>query len=245
MQALRKFLRKFKLPGESQMIDRILEAFAQAFHKANPAEFLHHSVVHGLAFAVIILNTDAHWQGKNKVKHQRMTRDEFCENTRSMEACESLDQELLEAVYDDITANEIVHQHSKHDEGNLFQDSLKEGWMKKKAAGVAAITWRRRYFILTKNPPQLFYFENEKVSNPKGYIPLEGGLSLRRSSKHKKGLELVPSGGGLVKSAKYLRGKLELGEHQLVELKAESIEESWAWYESINKVLRAVAKVES
>ena len=46
--SLRRFLQKFKLPGVSQMVDRILEAFSHAYCKANPNDFSSPSIVHGI-----------------------------------------------------------------------------------------------------------------------------------------------------------------------------------------------------
>ncbi|GMH67266.1 hypothetical protein TL16_g04636 [Triparma laevis f. inornata] len=234
MEALRVFLKKFKLPGESQMVDRILEAFAKAYCKANPQDFSVDSA-HAIAFAVIILNTDAH--SHNLKQLAKMTKLQFTHNTRDIEGCKELSTEFLESIYDEVTANEIVHQENKHDEGNLFHDAVKEGWMRKKAAGAAAIAWRKRFFILTKNPPQLYYFEDDKSNDPKGYIPLEN-VNVSKSKKHKKGLELTPMKGELLKSVKYSRsGELVLGEHKVAELKAQSIEESWEWYEAITGII--------
>jgi len=53
VRSLRKFLAKFKLPGEAQMVDRILNAFAQAFFKQNPDEFTSPTAAHGLAFRLV------------------------------------------------------------------------------------------------------------------------------------------------------------------------------------------------
>jgi hypothetical protein len=38
-RALRKFVTAFKLPGEAQMIDRLMEAFARHFCTCNPGVF--------------------------------------------------------------------------------------------------------------------------------------------------------------------------------------------------------------
>lgn len=44
--------------------------------------------------------------------------------------------------------------------------------------------------------------------------------------------------GELLKSVKYSRsGELVLGEHKVAELKAQSIEESWEWYEAITGII--------
>eukprot|EP00518_Triparma_eleuthera_P013522 CAMPEP_0182475568 /NCGR_PEP_ID=MMETSP1319-20130603/27589_1 /TAXON_ID=172717 /ORGANISM="Bolidomonas pacifica, Strain RCC208" /LENGTH=61 /DNA_ID=CAMNT_0024676567 /DNA_START=154 /DNA_END=336 /DNA_ORIENTATION=- len=61
-----------------------------------------------------------------------MTRDQFIANTRSLDGCKELTNEFLGSIYDQITASEIVHQVNKHDEGNMYHDAIKEGWMKKK-----------------------------------------------------------------------------------------------------------------
>ena len=46
--SLRTFLQKFKLPGEAQMVDRILEAFSKAYCKANPNDFSSTIIVHSI-----------------------------------------------------------------------------------------------------------------------------------------------------------------------------------------------------
>lgn len=58
--ALRVLLREFKLPGEAQQIDRIMEKFADRFCRANPGAFVHADDAYKLAFATIMLNTDIH-----------------------------------------------------------------------------------------------------------------------------------------------------------------------------------------
>jgi len=64
--AIRMYLQRFRLPGEAQKIDRILEAFAEAYFEAETEKskeslvFSSADTVHILAFSVIMLNTDAH-----------------------------------------------------------------------------------------------------------------------------------------------------------------------------------------
>jgi len=60
-EALRALLARFRLPGEAQKIDRIVEAFASAYVSRNPASgFSHPDGAYLLAFALVMLNTDAH-----------------------------------------------------------------------------------------------------------------------------------------------------------------------------------------
>lgn len=59
-QAIRFFLRGFRLPGEAQKIDRIMEKFAERYCKCNPNSFTSAETAYVLAYSVIMLNTDAH-----------------------------------------------------------------------------------------------------------------------------------------------------------------------------------------
>ena len=58
--ALRVFLKPFRLPGEAQKIDRLMEAFAARYCACNDGAFANTDAAYVLAFAVIMLNTDAH-----------------------------------------------------------------------------------------------------------------------------------------------------------------------------------------
>jgi len=60
VQALRQFLWSFRLPGEAQKIDRMMEAFAKRYTQANPELFANSDTCYLLAFAIIMLNTSLH-----------------------------------------------------------------------------------------------------------------------------------------------------------------------------------------
>lgn len=66
-EAIRLFLRGFRLPGEAQKIDRIMEKFAERYCKCNPNSFTSADTAYVLAYSVILLNTDAH---NNMVKEK-------------------------------------------------------------------------------------------------------------------------------------------------------------------------------
>lgn len=59
-EAIRFLLRGFRLPGEAQKIDRIMEKFAERYCKCNPIAFSSADTAYVLAYSVIMLNTDAH-----------------------------------------------------------------------------------------------------------------------------------------------------------------------------------------
>lgn len=57
---VRTFLNGFRLPGEAQKIDRLMEKFAERYVSCNPEAFKSADVAYVLAYSVIMLNTDAH-----------------------------------------------------------------------------------------------------------------------------------------------------------------------------------------
>lgn len=59
-EAIRLFLQGFRLPGEAQKIDRIMEKFAERYCKCNPKAFSSADTAYVLAYSIIMLNTDAH-----------------------------------------------------------------------------------------------------------------------------------------------------------------------------------------
>lgn len=60
VQALRDFLWSFRLPGESQKIDRMMEAFAKRYCQSNPGIFNSTDTCYLLSYSIIMLNTTLH-----------------------------------------------------------------------------------------------------------------------------------------------------------------------------------------
>ncbi|KAE8698513.1 Brefeldin A-inhibited guanine nucleotide-exchange protein 1 [Hibiscus syriacus] len=102
-EAIRFFLRGFRLPGEAQKIDRIIEKFAERYCKCNPNSFTSADTAYVLAYSVIMLNTDAH---NNMVKN-KMTKSDFIRNNRGIDDGKDLPEEYLGALYEQIVKNEI------------------------------------------------------------------------------------------------------------------------------------------
>ncbi|EJK64296.1 hypothetical protein THAOC_14985, partial [Thalassiosira oceanica] len=59
-EAIRYYLSGFRLPGEAQKIDRIMEVFAARYTDQNPDVFPTADSAFILAFSIIMLNTDLH-----------------------------------------------------------------------------------------------------------------------------------------------------------------------------------------
>ncbi|KAK2077578.1 hypothetical protein QBZ16_004423 [Prototheca wickerhamii] len=101
--AIRRFLQGFRLPGEAQKIDRLMEKFAERYVACNPGAFRSADVAYVLAYSVILLNTDAHNPGV-KVK---MSKADFLRNNRGINDGGDLDPNFMGALYDRIVRDEI------------------------------------------------------------------------------------------------------------------------------------------
>lgn len=102
-EAIRFFLRGFRLPGEAQKIDRIMEKFAERYCKCNPSSFTSADTAYVLAYSVIMLNTDAH----NNMVKDKMSKADFIRNNRGIDDGKDLPEVYLESLYDQIVKNEI------------------------------------------------------------------------------------------------------------------------------------------
>ncbi|KAI9192745.1 hypothetical protein LWI28_027306 [Acer negundo] len=101
--AIREFLKGFRLPGEAQKIDRIMEKFAERYCADNPGLFKNADTAYVLAYAVIMLNTDAH----NPMVWPKMSKSDFVRINATDDAEECAPTVLLEEIYDSIVKDEI------------------------------------------------------------------------------------------------------------------------------------------
>jgi len=159
-EALRFFLSTFRLPGEAQQIDRIVQNFAERYHSVHPGVFSTADTAYVLAFSVIMLNTDAH---SPQIEH-KMTLDQFLRNNQGIDDGRNLPDELLAELYRSIVAHEIRMEQREY----IAAD--KEGWLLKQ--GGRWKSWKRRYTILSGNV--LYYFKKTNDGTPAGFVPLEG-----------------------------------------------------------------------
>uniref|UniRef100_A0A0A9W1S5 IQ motif and SEC7 domain-containing protein 1 n=4 Tax=Lygus hesperus TaxID=30085 RepID=A0A0A9W1S5_LYGHE len=106
--ALRKFQTYFRMPGEAQKVERIIEVFSHRYCQCNRdmvARLRNLDTVFVLAFAIIMLNTDLHTP--NMKAERRMTLDEFVKNLRGVDDCCDIDKNMLIGIYDRVKANEF------------------------------------------------------------------------------------------------------------------------------------------
>ncbi|CAI5972187.1 unnamed protein product [Closterium sp. NIES-64] len=102
-EAIRAVLLGFRLPGEAQKIDRIMEKFAERYCRCNPKAFTSADTAYVLAYSVIMLNTDAHNPGVKT----KMSKADFLKNNRGIDDGKDIPEEFLGGLYDRITRNEI------------------------------------------------------------------------------------------------------------------------------------------
>uniref|UniRef100_A0A5B7BDY5 Putative ARF guanine-nucleotide exchange factor GNOM-like n=1 Tax=Davidia involucrata TaxID=16924 RepID=A0A5B7BDY5_DAVIN len=101
--ALRVFLETFRLPGESQKIQRVLEAFAGRYHEQSPNILVNKDAALLLSYSLILLNTDQH----NVQVKKKMTEGDFIRNNRHINGGNDLPREYLSELYHSICKNEI------------------------------------------------------------------------------------------------------------------------------------------
>ncbi|XP_065851501.1 ARF guanine-nucleotide exchange factor GNL2 [Euphorbia lathyris] len=106
--ALRTYLASFRLPGESQKIQRILEAFSEAFYDQQTSDiFATKDALFILCYSLMMLNTDAH----NPQVKKKMTEDEFIRNNRAINAGQDLPREYLSEMFQSIATNAITLEY--------------------------------------------------------------------------------------------------------------------------------------
>jgi hypothetical protein len=86
-EAFRILCLKLYLKGETQQLDRIIEAFAKRYFECNPTTLLHCvDVVYAVAYSLLLLNTDLHVADTKN--GEKMTKTKFIKNT--MDTIQSL-----------------------------------------------------------------------------------------------------------------------------------------------------------
>ncbi|KAL2352495.1 hypothetical protein BJ546DRAFT_987899 [Cryomyces antarcticus] len=124
VDALRRFLQSFRLPGEAQKIDRFMLKFAERYITGNPNAFANADTAYVLAYSVIMLNTDQH---SVKMKGRRMTPEDFIKNNRGINDSADLPDDYLRGIYDEIAHNEIVLDTEREIAANLGMASQPAG----------------------------------------------------------------------------------------------------------------------
>lgn len=234
VQALRQFLGSFRLPGEAQIIDRIMEKFAIRYCQQNPGVFEDTDACFVLSFAVIMLNTSLH----NPSVKEKPNLERFISLNSSINKGRDLPRQLLESLYESIKAEPFkIPEDEGHDMMHTFFNPDREGWLWKQGSRYKG--WKRRWFIL--NDKCLYYFDNTNDKEPRGIIPLENVLVRdipdSKSSKPNS-FELYSALGPseVIKACKTdSDGKVNEGRHTYYRMAASTREEMQQWVKSVRQ----------
>jgi cytohesin len=234
VQALRQFLWSFRLPGEAQKIDRMMECFAQRYCELNPGVFTTTDTCYVLSFSIIMLNTSLH----NPSVKDKPTVDRFCAMNRGINNGGDLPQDLLVSLYDSIKKEPFkIPEDDGNDLMHTFFNPVKEGWLWKQASGRCGRykSWKRRWFILNDNC--LYYFQFTTDKEPKGIIPLEN-IQVREVPDRSKAncFELYSINNDVIKACKTdSEGKVIEGKHNVYRMSASTPEEKDDWIKCIRQ----------
>lgn len=120
--ALRVFLETFRLPGESQKIHRVLEAFAERYYEQSPHILADKDAAFVLSYSLILLNTDQH----NAQIKKKMTEEDFIRNNRRINGGNDLPREYLSELYHSVCQTEI---RLTPDQGSGFPVMTRSHWI--------------------------------------------------------------------------------------------------------------------
>lgn len=229
--AVRRFVgSSFVLPGEGQKIGRVMEAFARRYHNCNPDNiFADADSVFILAYALIMLNTDAHTASVQK----KMTMEEFIKMNRGINGGKDLPRDYLAMLYKHIVEDEIKMRTEK-EKKVPWADADKYGYLRKQ--GGKRKVWRKRWFVVKDHC--LFYFKKKGAPEPVGMIPLES-LVVEKEAKGKSKLSgycfrlVHQDKSQKVKSCRF--GDSKQGNHESVLLSASSDQERDSWVATLQK----------
>jgi len=228
VQALRQFLWSFRLPGEAQKIDRMMESFADRYCDLNQGVFTSTDTCYVLSFSIIMLNTSLH----NPSVKDKPSVERFIEMNRGINDGGDLPQELLTSLYESIKKEPFkIPEDDGNDLMHTFFNPDKEGWLWKQ--GGRYKNWKRRWFILNDNC--LYYFEFTTDKEPKGIIPLEN-ISVREATDRSKPncFELFACNSDVIKACKTdSDGKVVEGKHNVYRMSAATPEEREKWIKCI------------
>ncbi|KAI6649677.1 Brefeldin A-inhibited guanine nucleotide-exchange protein 1 [Oopsacas minuta] len=157
LAALRIFLSAgFRLPGEAQKVDRLMEKFAARYIDTNPQNeiFASADAAYVLAFSIIMLTTDLH-NDQVKVK---MTKEDYIKMNRGINESKDLPRDYLEAIYEEVSKEEIKMSYASVNISRTPSLSYKNQTLRKQA-------FCQETELITKNAQMLIREAGKKESN--------------------------------------------------------------------------------
>jgi brefeldin A-inhibited guanine nucleotide-exchange protein len=168
--AIRRYLSTFRLPGEAQKIDRLMEKFAERYFMQNRTVFASADIAFILAFSTIMLQTNLHNPAIRDDK--RMTKEQFIKQNKGISADGEIPDEMLIGIYERISANKISLT-TDADDGN-----------KKKNEGTFGMA-----FGADKRRKSLFDFERKEMVRATEAMFREKYSKRKESDSQSNGIE--------------------------------------------------------
>eukprot|EP01133_Synstelium_polycarpum_P007226 gene7226-8395_t len=176
--ALRQLLYCFRLPGEAQKIDRIVQKFANQFYQDNIKSgiFEDPDAVYILAFAIILLNTDGH----SPAIKPTMTKPKFIKSLARINNGKDLPVDFVEDLFDRISADEIKMDPA----AAQFPYAVKKGWLNIRVKGKVTEKWSRKWCILSEG--SLYFFRKPTDVTPTRFLHPDTVITPKKEVKGKK-----------------------------------------------------------
>ncbi|CAG9330937.1 unnamed protein product [Blepharisma stoltei] len=122
VEAIRIFLTSFRIPGEGQKIDKIMQTFAEKYYKDNPEKFSTADSVYVLSFAIMMLQTDLH----NPANKNKMTLSGFIMINTGIDQGKDLDHKYLEEIYNNVKDHPFTLEEDEEARDKLEMAGLKK-----------------------------------------------------------------------------------------------------------------------
>ena len=171
LPALRKALcQSLHLPGEGELIDRIVQTWAQCYVEANPNCGMNADQCYILAFACVLLNSDLH----NPACRRRMNVGQFINNVRGAIKAGDISDEVLTEIYASIKSEAFAFRKDDGSDFLALSAPRMKGELEKRSKRFGSV-WKVHFFVLADS--SLYYFrDRSKMSEdaPQGVIQLVG-----------------------------------------------------------------------
>lgn len=119
VDAVRDFLQSFRIPGEAQKIERIMDLFSKDYFERGAGPCANIDASYLLCFSIVMLNTELY--NPNVPPHRRMTMEGYLKNLKGTNGGKDFPPELLSDNYASVRDNEIKipeEQMSEHQISN-------------------------------------------------------------------------------------------------------------------------------